>query len=808
MVPPEEKLKLQPLKSIVKRVDTIVLPYRDKKACGDLIEKLAKQIEYYNNNKKKKSKKIKELRNILQFAPTFSFQLLRMVGPNAKKFKSKSHLIRWKRVVLKDILFYCKERQIGAFYEKLQGSLRSEREREEDSTLQTMHTDEAFDMFDDFTEDAPPIFIDHTSVENEYHNEREGGGSHEESEVNNVTSNFNGAMEAPVSASDRDIASVGLGDPFTVASSSLAFGASGSMPLPQADTLFNSSLTGSMTTIASMCDDPSDPDILLEHRVLRSYEQQLLRRIPIPKSKAMLLRMKYNMAAEATTKFEVIDRTEKAIEKIWTCKNMQHMNPSGCPNCGVIHLGGKLSAVKYIKSISRQTGVSVLLPVETEQELLRQERIVAQKNLDDCMREQLAAESEMLHRVSSSVQAWWSSCLALRRVRRQEAARERSLWYHRIRKLVRLKRALDKTNLNNSNLDLSELKYRFSDLIDEMNDYISYKLLRNMSSTERIAKTFCQKLKRSVVSSRALKAYENRQYEERRLANEARVAKQKQALLLREMRQKVKKIEFDSKRWFCTRLECQGRRFASRDRYTVHMSIHKMKEDEYRRRFDGIHKLRESRDIVEREFLQRLAVARGFLVNTGVDPLPVISESFQRPLHWAVLPHIDTFHSQMYRPLYYLEVISMAASVECASRIPLDSPVVRVGSLADGCGAGAISIKEGPPRVSKIHCMFYVPMASRARRGDDDKEVERDEAVTVVDNNSAYGTYVVGSSRAGADTSAVKVSTRVALGERLTPGNIVCVGVKRNGEERLTAVEAGNAQVVFRFCRVNAAATE
>jgi hypothetical protein len=117
--------------------------------------------------------------------------------------------------------------------------------------------------------------------------------------------------------------------------------------------------------------------------------------------------------------------------------------------------------------------------------------------------------------------------------------------------------------------------------------------------------------------------------------------------------------------------------------------------------------------------------------------------------------------------------------------------------MRDACGDGTITVidntfEKNNGMISKIHCMFYVPMGAI-----NESKQANQSPITIVDNSSKYGTYVVGE---GSESGAVKVPNKLSAGIHLELGNLICVGVKKEGEQLLSPTEASTGCIVFRFC--------
>ena len=112
-------------------------------------------------------------------------------------------------------------------------------------------------------------------------------------------------------------------------------------------------------------------------------------------------------------------------------------------------------------------------------------------------------------------------------------------------------------------------------------------------------------------------------------------------------------MEFDSKRWFCNRLECNGKRFFSKDRFLVHMSIHQVRERLSEVNMGDVIKRREAKAIKETEFLKRIRLSRDAInaYGTKVDDSLYCEPS---GIGWTSLPHIRSFYSSNHQKVYYI----------------------------------------------------------------------------------------------------------------------------------------------------------
>lgn len=779
---PDKVVNTTSLNVIARKAEIIALPYRDKKRCCEAIDSI--YIDVVDTlDLTKRSKRIKKLRQTLQFSKTISGKMLTVIRKRIPV--AKSRLMRWKTCVLKELIQYCNFARIG---HSKDNSVDDDEGGGGDSFSVALTNDV---MLDADVEDSSSIIMrldDNDSV---------GMESIERSASMSVGDDRYDMLLQQYNDNRADDASVG--------SASIAL-----------------SVVDSNTTDR-------------EELVFTIYSNELLRQIPIKRSKLILLRMKQNLVKSLQVKMNKIITTIAKCDSILVCKSMQHRNPSGCPTCGVIHLGGKTNVTLYVKSMDINTGVESLQPLDVELQYLNREKLLAESTMNELVLDLNQVEYEILHRTTSCIQSWWCAYLALKSVKKEISRRELSLFYYRIRKLVMMKKDIDCIRVQDTSIDLSPLYRKYSNYHDEIREYIAYKLVKSLSKTDKIAFVFLRNLKKAVAKARQWRAQEFANRDMIRKANEQRIHKEKTVRMLKDYRRRVKEMEFESKRWFCTRIECKQRRFLSKDRYNAHMGIHQMSEVGDKDRHMVIERRRIEHDIIEKSFLDRLKASRESpSVLPSIDdvnatmvydtdaisgsrtgsPISASSISYCREIEWLSLPNIRHISAYVNRPLYYLEVLSKKDSVDCLMKIPLDMPVVRIGTLHDACGNGAIALSPGSMErklnmVSKIHCMLYIPMGrlrnvDRSIEDSDAASNNDEDSITIVDNTSKYGTYVVSNSNSNSKTQgAMKLSNQLSSAFVLQPGNLICIAVKRDGEQVLSFTEVSNACVVLRFKRGN-----
>lgn len=82
-------------------------------------------------------------------------------------------------------------------------------------------------------------------------------------------------------------------------------------------------------------------------------------------------------------------------------------------------------------------------------------------------------EADLREKTVYDIQAWWASTLAWRRAHRQHLRLEKSSYWFRIRRLVKMKRAID--SFDSTKTQMNDLEDIFCDVIPEMREYRIHK---------------------------------------------------------------------------------------------------------------------------------------------------------------------------------------------------------------------------------------------------------------------------------------------------------------------------------------------
>ena len=132
--------------------------------------------------------------------------------------------------------------------------------------------------------------------------------------------------------------------------------------------------------------------------------------------------------------------------------------------------------------------------------------------------------------------------------------------------------------------------------------------------------------------------------------------------------------------------------------------------------------------------------------------------------------------------MYHLELLSKHGDVDVPSKVTLDKPTIRIGSLPYcEVHAKCKGVVKRDRMISQIHTVITVPVS-----------LAEDFKISVLDNTSLWGTYVVNK------TGGRKVPSKLTLGMHIEPGDLLCIGVVREGPPELDAKDAGRAACVYR----------
>jgi hypothetical protein len=664
-----------------------------------------------------------------------------------------------------------------------------------------------------------------------------------------------------------------------------------------------------------------------------------MREVPIEHSISEELKKKRANFKVVTAKLKLIHDTQRACDLINVCKSRQHTNPNGCSNCGVQYIGGMLNGgTPYVQSCSRDTGLKTLVTLEFEVETLRREEEVQLEIVDQVEMDLRAYEEVVCGIVRVKIQAWWSIVLVWKRYKRKQARMKKSVALYQRRRLVTLKRDVDRMIKEPAPLDMERYADAYCDVLPAMYEYTALQTRLKHERLQKWAKNFRRKL---VV-----------------LVEEARERQYQEYLRLLALPKPPRPIVFktiepcDNTNLVCYRLECKLRKFLTRERYDIHMNVHYKQDNVRYERYDQQKAAKKVRDAREGVVLHRImdsklrithsdpefgstatggsstggasddevslgsqegsaqpsmsqltlsAALGGSQVDSlsgslaahpgastdgsaGTQAQPVVRgtgyarrkelhsdysprttasseeggalqlspvsasglkhittrdrfdittalrassltaadrslrgaatgatkealidsehslrdsqdaemnfETAQNVQDWAAMTHIYALHSMHNDCLYSLELVSKQGEVEVAQRIPLDRPVIRIGSHSTcECVVATTGAARRESKVAKVHCLLYCPThRGSTARGDSNSH----DKLTLVDNSSVWGTYVV--SAQGTRKAPVKVTAGMVL----TSGLLLCIGVCKDGPAEISATQANQACVVYR----------
>jgi len=563
-------------------------------------------------------------------------------------------------------------------------------------------------------------------------------------------------------------------------------------------------------------------------RFMLRYYQQFIK---VDSNQHNTLKKKRHTYRRAKDKLDKIYRTQEQCEAINNCKSIQHYHPKGCGNCGVIFIGGQLEgAVPYVKSVSRDTGVFTLVTLAFELETLAKELVVQEALVSKLSNDLHTFEEIVYAPIRIAVQNFWRFALVFKRLFKAHLRLLKSSYRYRIRRLVKMKREVDVNVRESKPLVVEDYAESYWDIMTELREYIDSQ----------------RKLKESRILQFSMRF-------KKRLINIVEVARERRHrewLWQNSLPPPVKPIVIKRltanklEEFVCYRMECRCRAFLSKERFEIHMKVHQ-KDDlvryaKYARDAD----LKQMRGKEEKLYLTNVYDSRSFLQQTsssasnsalerreeipdeqrGVNnPLnldetteevfrmfsiksfpaansndvinrTMISIQYE-PLSWTANLHhrfnlYDTFANSQ---TYSLQLVSKHSDLEVKPTVCIDEAMIRIGShLSCECPIGLRGESQKEGKISKIHCILY------HHNGGEEivtagGSTTSPRSLTIVDNNSLFGTYVV------TLDGALKVPSKITQGMTLTNGALLCIGVMRDGPPRLPIVEANGACLVYRL---------
>jgi hypothetical protein len=192
-----------------------------------------------------------------------------------------------------------------------------------------------------------------------------------------------------------------------------------------------------------------------------------------------------------------------------------------------------------------------------------------------------------------------------------------------------------------------------------------------------------------------------------------------------------------------------------------------------------------------------------------------------KPLPSLDFPHRYNLYRTINSVVYMLELVSKHSMIIAKSEILLDSQVTRIGShescechitfsdisgstfLKNGSESANTSASIVQGMIAKVHCLLYHSTVDRSSEDEETStsinngQIDSKNHITIVDNSSQYGTYVV------TKDGALKVPSKISKGLVVQNGSLICVGVTINGPPVLPVSEANSACLVYRLQILN-----
>lgn len=164
---------------------------------------------------------------------------------------------------------------------------------------------------------------------------------------------------------------------------------------------------------------------------------------------------------------------------------------------------------------------------------------------------------------------------------------------------------------------------------------------------------------------------------------------------------------------------------------------------------------------------------------------------YQSP-EWLTMPQLSSYSELIQsNKKIYLEVVSHVPSIYLnQSKYLISNSMFKIGT-SEKCDCiieNELPIdfdKRYVCHISSLHCVIYTSLISSSSK-------VNNPISKIVDNHSLWGTYVV--SIKGVE----KVTTIQSNGATLSSGDLICIGLIRNGPKTMSSVDANKAMIVFR----------
>lgn len=383
-------------------------------------------------------------------------------------------------------------------------------------------------------------------------------------------------------------------------------------------------------------------------------EQSLMLQASITPKVIRALRYKQMCVKHAQDKYNTIAFDIDRCHKIQSCTSLQHHLPQGCPVCHVMYIG-TADDNRYIESVDRDSGILTSKPLEYELSVLLMEQDAQRLVVAESQEQLDNMEQPLRQHTAWQLQQWICCRISRKRNQRKMQRYFLSLYYFRIRRLVRMKSYIDALfkHTKNARLLMRTISTpsmvpatapdgtadgstvsggstvadstvaaisNYMDLYIEFKEYVEFIVARRRRKLDKLARLFIERCKERVDASRMRRyAAENAvraEHEEKERQRLQRI-KDKQYYLLTKRLEKI-----ESRKWICRNGACNSRVFYSQDRYDTHMKQH---ERERERREVQALEISARRDVnfaKEYEFLYKLYEYRlhdTYLTQLGAD---------------------------------------------------------------------------------------------------------------------------------------------------------------------------------------------
>jgi len=351
----------------------------------------------------------------------------------------------------------------------------------------------------------------------------------------------------------------------------------------------------------------------LEHEAIEPMKLAYGRRIPMSPAKVMLLRMMRTRLEDARKLYKRTVAGIEACEAMLTCTSIFHYKMSGCPKCGVIFV----SDVMHLNTFDRATMAPIITTRDFEVNLLAEEIVRYEADYEMKKKKLKDYEAEMREKTIYDIQAWWASTIAWRKARKRHNRLLKSEYWYRIRRLVKLKKTIDK--YDPTKVKMNDLEDAFCDLIPELREYRVYKKSKAMKIATRWGFKVLAKAREKLTNGKWKAERMERLREEARLARQAR--RNDEIKVAEELRQDLHALaeEMAKREWTCPRFECNRHKFLSKERFETHMKVHRLMDVEVEEARRQVHLRKMKRLNEEEEIIRQIRAVKAGVREMGGD---------------------------------------------------------------------------------------------------------------------------------------------------------------------------------------------